>query len=170
MFNGTVKDEMEKDKKEKEADKNNGLGKDALKELIEENNRAWSDLVCAMPYNGSLMMTARRGKSTAFLEGCGHTAFKAVLKEIQHMHDGDKIELNDEFNADIQLNLKKNPREYVQSLMVIAEKLERRYNIIKSEEDIIHQVLKVVGSRYKEVVGPLKTEMHRGRQSVCLRS
>ena len=76
---------------------------------------------------------------------------------------GTKFELHDEFNADIQLNAKKNPREYVQSLMVIAEKLGRRCNIIKSEEDIIHQVLKVVGSRYKEVVGPLKTEMHRGK-------
>ena len=74
-----------------------------------------------MPHNGLLMMTARKGTSTAFPEGCGFTAFRAVLKEIQHMHDGDKIELHDEFNADIQLNARRNPREYVQSLLVIAE-------------------------------------------------
>ena len=73
---------MEHDKEIEKKDEKKGLDKAAVQELCEENNRAWSDLVCAMPCNGSLMMTARKGKSTAFPEGCGHTAFKAVLKEI----------------------------------------------------------------------------------------
>ena len=70
------------------------------------------------------MMRARKGTSTAFPEGCGFTAFRTVLKEIQHTHGGDKIELHDEFNADIQLSAKRNPREHVQSLVVIVEKME----------------------------------------------
>ena len=46
IFKGVIKEEMDKGKETKKGDKNLGLDQAALQESHEENNRAWSDLVC----------------------------------------------------------------------------------------------------------------------------
>ena len=130
-------------KLKKEKGDTEGLSKSDLEDMVAENERTLTDFTSVLPTK--LLGMARKAKSDAFPDGFAHTAVEKVLVEIT-AKDGDENELQDEFGNG-RCRSGTDPRDCIKKLQDLQEKLEQRHKIIKTDDDIIHQVLEVIGSK-----------------------
>ena len=72
--------------------------------------------------------------------------------------DGNENELQDEFRNG-RCGPGTDPRDHIKKLQDPQEKLEQRHEILKTDDDIIHQVLEVVGSKHRHAGESLKHDM-----------
>ena len=79
-----------------------------------------------------------------------------VLAEII-ARDGDKNELQDKFRNGI-FKSGSDPRDHIKKLQEQQEKFERRHQIIKTDDDTMHQMFEVLGSKCKRAVESLKND------------
>ena len=110
-----------------------------------ENKRAFAELLMAMP-GGRLTKIASKAKSPQFPDGCVFTAIKNLKTEISKVSPGNKSKLKNLFEKDKTLDKRKNPAKHLDGLIDVRDELEDEHNHIKSDEDIIDQMLKVLGS------------------------
>ena len=72
--------------------------------------------------------------------------------------DEDKCEPQDEFGKG-RFRSGSDPRDCIKKLQELQEKLEKRHSVIKTDDDITHQVFEVSGSEHKYTVESLKHDM-----------
>ena len=98
--------------------------------------------------------STRKTVSKAFPDDCGHTSMKKVLVEITSKV-GDKNESQDEFRKG-RFKSRSDPRDHIKKLQELQVKLEKRFQIIKTDDDIMHQTFKVLGSKCRYAIESLK--------------
>ena len=133
----------------------------AQTEMKAENQRAFAELVMAMP-GGRLTKMASKATSTKFPEGCVFTAIKHLKAEISKVSLGNKAQLKKEFEMDEILPKKKNPAKYLDKLIDLRDELEDKYNYKKSDEDIVDQMLKVLGNEWDFTKKEIKKRRRNG--------
>ena len=112
-----------------------------------ENNRAFAELLMAMP-GGRLTKIASKAKSPQFPDGCVFTAVKNLKTEISKVSPGNKTKLKNLFEKDKTLDKRKNPAKYLDGLIDVRDELKDKCNCMKTDEDIVDQMLKVLSSEW----------------------
>ena len=70
----------------------------------------------------------------------------------------DKRCLKETFESEFELSTKKNPAKYIDKLLEVQDELRRQHGYIKTDEDVVDQVMKVVSKKYDPVVFQIMTE------------
>ena len=68
------------------------------------------------------------------------------------------------FEADLDLG-NKNPAKYIAKLEEVRQDLRTKYSYERTDEDIIDQVIKVVGKEYEYTIEEIKSDRRRNRNS-----
>jgi hypothetical protein len=121
---------------------------DEQKLMEAENNRTLAELVMAMPC-GRLTKIVGRAKSEAFPNGCAYTALQLLRKKIGKISAADEASLKAAFESDEKLGENINPSKYIDKLIDIKDELFEKYEYVKTERDIVDQVLKVLTKDYE---------------------
>ena len=100
---------------------------------------------------GRLTKIVSKAKSDAFPNGCVHTAMKELKAKISKVTSGNRTSLKNVFESDEKLPRNVNPSKYVDKLIDVRDELKDKYNYDKNDEDIVDQMLKVLGKDYDYV-------------------
>ena len=107
--------------------------------LEAENGRAHADFSKLL--SSELKRIVRLATTPGFPNGCGKTAFDAVLTKIKELTDGEEEDPVAEFNKSIHIKKSENPRKFAQRLEHTAESSDDFYVVHKTEAKIVDQVL-----------------------------
>ena len=110
-----------------------------VERLEEENGRAHVDFSKLLP--SELKRIVRLATTPRFPNGCGKTAFDAVLTNIKELTDGEEEDLVTEFKKIIHIEKSENPRKFAERLEHMAESSEEFHGVHKAETEIVDQVL-----------------------------
>ena len=121
---------------------------DADQEAMEkENGRAFAELVMAMPLGG-LSRLVSEAKSQAFPHGCAYTAIKILKKKVGKLSASTEALLKKDFSRSDKIKKETNPAKYMEKLIEIKVKLEKNFNYIKTEQDILDQMTVILPDEY----------------------
>ncbi len=87
---------------------------------------------------------------------CGDSLEKYHQK-IGDVNSSNKRLLKAEFESEKELDKKKNPAKYIDKLKNIQSILKEKYNYIRDDDDIVDQVMKVVGREYDPICHEIKS-------------
>ena len=139
------------------------LSNDQLNNVKKENARAFNDLMNCMPTTGNWLQIIKDSTSTHFPEGCGRTAYERLMAEIAEEVDGDRDELKDEFESQEKIGYNVSPKDHINHLKLLKDKLDQHHGIKKTDRDILDQMFKVLKSKYDPEVATLKADLVRGK-------
>ena len=132
-----------------------------LKELEEENERAFDELVQCMPTE-RLTKIVHDEKTDTFPDGCARSAYLELERNIYETSSGNKRILKDKFERKVKFNSKANPTKYIERITSIKDELKNKYGCIKTDDDILDQLLKVLGHEYSYIKNDIKTKRRKG--------
>ena len=137
---------------------------DEQKNMQDENDRAWSDLISVMP-PGRLIKIVSNAKSTDFPEGCVYTAVEEIKAKLYKITSGNRRQLKAAFETDFKFPKNSNPARYMDKLIDMQLELQTKYNCIKTDEDIIDQILKVLAKDpiYAYTINSIKKDRRNER-------
>ena len=118
------------------------LSDDEILARESENKRAYDDLLGVM--TGKLVGVVRKAKSDMFPEGCAYTGFTEALKKIKEITDGEEEDLLREFGELDVLEKGDDPKDHFERLENVMDSLEEHHQIIKTEAELVNQMLSVL--------------------------
>ena len=130
-------------------------------EMKKENDRAFNELIMAMP-NARLTKLVNGAKSEAFPEGCVHTAVMLLKARINKTSAGNKRTLKSNFENDFKFPKGASPSKHIDTLMDIKEELKETCQCVKTDEDIVDQLIKVLGNDYAFTKERVKSDRRKG--------
>ena len=134
---------------------NHGQLTQEQEQMLEENNRALAELVMAMP-SRSLTRLISKACSDAFPNGCATTAMELFKKKVRKISSCNEGSLKEQFESGEKLTKGINPGKYMERLINIRDELSEKYQYIKTDQDVLDQIIKVLNSNYDWTKNELK--------------
>ena len=128
--------------------------------MEKENYRAFADLVASMP-SGELTYLVHESKTEEYPDGCAATAWKNLMSKIGKTSMDDRRRLKEFFESEQELSGRVNPSKYIDKLIIVKDELKEKYSYVRTDEDIIDQVIKVVNEDYSFLVEQIKSDRRR---------
>ena len=114
--------------------------------IVHKNTRAYTDLIACMPVKGNWLIVIADAMTSLFPSGYRATAFDVLLEEILEEVDGQQEELKDEFESQEKICYDVSPREHMNQLITIQDKLKTQHGVDKGDRNILDQMFKVLRS------------------------
>ena len=121
---------------------------EAQKLMEADNDRAFAELLMAMP-DGRLTRIVSQAKSNAFPNGCAYTALQHLKKKIGKISPANEALLKEVFESSTKLGKTINPAKYIDKLVDIKNELYDKYQYVKTDKDVVDQVIRVLPQEYE---------------------